>query len=256
MHMHCSQCHHSFCWLCLGPWDRGPYRCRNKCYQYKRDNAAAEEKKRKRETDSLRRYVHYSERYIAHQNAQQKAIDDIKKFKATVLDTLSILQRTSPAQCSFIMEALEQVAESRRVLKWTYVFSFFKLENEVRKREFFEYIQGDMQSALEMLSGMIEKDMPKFLPPVPEEGEEEEGKDADTKIKAEEPVDDAEPEQYTYPPDMQETLEKDFMQYKANVCNCTAVLHKFTNSLMHEVSTDLSGLSQLPSENPGKKSTC
>jgi len=250
MHMHCSQCHHSFCWLCLGLWDKGPYRCRNNCNQFKRDNAVVEEKKRKRATESLRRYVHYSERYIAHQNAQQKAIDDIKKFKATMLDTLSALQRTSPAQCSFIMEALEQVALSRRVLKWTYVFSFFKLENEARKREFFEYIQGDMQSALEMLSGMIEKDMPKFLPPVPEKGEEEEDKEANTKIKAEETVDDADPEQYTYPPDMQETLEKDFMQYKASICNCTAVLHKFTNSLMHEVSSDLSGFSQFPSETP------
>jgi len=226
MHMLCSHCEHSFCWLCLGRWDNVQYKCATNCNSYRANGGlTTEENRRKRARESLERYVHYYERFTAHSLAGKKATDDVERFKASVLDTLMELQRRSASQVCFIMDALRQVAECRRILKWTYAYAFQELENDNRKRVFFEYIQGDMEHAIEFVSRMIEVDLKAFLPPDPEEGHDEN-----------ETI-----ENYHYPSEEQETFEKDFDTYRSLLMDRTALLRKSCDTLCAEMANGLLG---------------
>lgn len=85
------------------------------------------------------------------------------------------------------MQASDQIVECRRILKWTYAYSFYKFDTldlptepsetvsdaavaaaaaEIdgvdRRRTFFEFLQNDAESSLEMLSKALEVDMKRF----------------------------------------------------------------------------------------------
>jgi ariadne-1 len=229
--MHCSQCHSSFCWLCLGPWDPGPYACARRCNKYN-DGKISDTVRRKRARDSLERYVFYYERYKAHEVAGKKAEQDVERFRNSVLVILIDLQRTSEQQVIFIMDALKQVSECRRILKWTYAYAYYEFADDQSKKEFFEYIQGDMERCLELLSRMIESDMKPFLPPEPEDDEEAQRASQSSS---------SQDKSYQYAPEKQESLENDFALYKARLTDTTAVLHKFTDTLVSEMAKGLLG---------------
>jgi len=235
MHMHCSQCHCSFCWLCLGPWDNGPYACARRCNKYGGDKTG-DENRRKRARDSLERYMFYYERYRAHEDAGKKAEQDVERFKDSVLDILIDLQRTSKQQVVFIMDALRQVTECRKILKWTYAYAYHEFADDQSKKEFFEYIQGDMERCLELLSRMIESDIKPFLPPEPEDDEQKQKTSPPSPLTEE-----LQDEKYQYAPEKQESLEKDFALYKARLIDTTAVLRKFTDTLVSEMAKGLLG---------------
>ena len=235
MHMHCSQCHCSFCWLCLGPWDSGPYACARRCNKYSGDKTG-DENRRKRARDSLERYMFYYERYRAHEDASKKAEQDVERFKDSVLDILIDLQRTSKQQVVFIMDALRQVTECRKILKWTYAYAYYEFADDQSKKEFFEYIQGDMERCLELLSRMIESDIKPFLPPEPEDDEQKQNVSPPSTL-----TDELQDGKYQYAPEKQESLENDFALYKARLIDTTAVLRKFTDTLVSEMAKGLLG---------------
>eukprot|EP00877_Chromochloris_zofingiensis_P011452 jgi/Chrzof1/6560/Cz19g01030.t1 len=78
MHMTCSQCRHEFCWLCNGAWaDHGErtggfYACNR--YEVAKKQGDYDEETRRRENakQSLERYMHYYERFDAHNKARDK----------------------------------------------------------------------------------------------------------------------------------------------------------------------------------------
>lgn len=60
------------------------------------------------------------------------------------------------------------MVECRRVLKWTYAYGYYLPEEESARRQFFEYLQGEADSALENLHKMAEKELEAYLdPPLP-----------------------------------------------------------------------------------------
>ena len=246
MHMYCSQCHTSFCWLCLGPWDTKHYVCLKRCNRYKADK----DSKQQRAQDARIRFVHYFERFKAHAAAGKKATDDVERFKSNMLLILMNLQRTSAQQVSFVMDALKQVARCRRILKWTYAFAYVELGDDKSKKEFFEYIQGDMEACLEKLSRMIESDIKPFLPPEPEPEDDKPPTPTPPK-KQKKSVRKIPPpiipkvEDYEYPQEEQERLEMEFAQYRAQVTDCTVVLGRSCNSLCNEMANDLLGTSKI-----------
>lgn len=61
-------------------------------------------------------------------------------------------------EVSFVMDAVKTVIAARRVLRDTYVYGYF-LPDFVN-RELFEFLQGQLESKVEELSGLIEKKDP------------------------------------------------------------------------------------------------
>lgn len=163
MHMTCqAPCRYEFCWLCLGPWkDHGErtggfYACNR--YEAARAGGEYEDSERRRESakNSLERYMHYYERWAAHGAAHKKALEDLREMTEQRLHKLGDLQNTPASQLKFVSEAMSQISECRRILKWTYAFGFYSMTEEDAKKRFFEYTQGEAEMHLERLSEAVE----------------------------------------------------------------------------------------------------
>ena len=171
MHMCCSQCKHDFCWMCLEEWNShgertgGYYAC-NK-YERVKNTAgfSEEEKKRQAAKSSLERYTHYYERWAAHGDSEKKARADYVDWNRKKLNKLGDLQNTPVTQLSFILDALTQIAECRRVLKWTYGYGYYHFDADADpvKKEFFEFTQADAEVTLERLTAAVEMELETFL---------------------------------------------------------------------------------------------
>ncbi|XP_019155749.1 PREDICTED: probable E3 ubiquitin-protein ligase ARI7 isoform X1 [Ipomoea nil] len=170
MHMTCTPpCKFEFCWLCLGAWsDHGErtggfYACNR--YESAKQEGVYDESERRREMakNSLERYTHYYERWATNQSSRQKAMADLLQMQNVHLEKLSETQCQPESQLKFIIEAWQQIVECRRVLKWTYAYGFYLPENELAKRQFFEYLQGEAEAGLERLHQCAEKELQSYL---------------------------------------------------------------------------------------------
>eukprot|EP00775_Hariotina_reticulata_P011699 gene11699-11843_t len=162
MHMTCSQCRHEFCWLCNGAWaDHGErtggfYACNRYEAAKKTGEYDGETRRRENAKHSLERYMHYFERWDAHNKARDKARKDAAQFAAESLERLSDMTKTPTSQLKFIMDAWGQVIECRRILKWTYAYGYYSFADEdepytEQRRQFFEFLQGDAERILDQL---------------------------------------------------------------------------------------------------------
>ena len=88
----------------------------------------------------------------AHGASQVKANEDMQEMSDSKLQKLGDLQNTPVSQLKFVTDAMSQIAECRRVLKWTYGFGFYNLEEDSVKKRFFEFIQADAEVTLERLT--------------------------------------------------------------------------------------------------------
>eukprot|EP00227_Mantoniella_beaufortii_P007612 CAMPEP_0197594376 /NCGR_PEP_ID=MMETSP1326-20131121/20400_1 /TAXON_ID=1155430 /ORGANISM="Genus nov. species nov., Strain RCC2288" /LENGTH=510 /DNA_ID=CAMNT_0043160539 /DNA_START=351 /DNA_END=1879 /DNA_ORIENTATION=- len=165
MHMTCSQCKNEFCWMCQGKWsDHGErtggfYACNR--YEQVKDGGAfsQEEKRRAMAKHSLERYTHYYERWAAHGSSHVKANVDLKEMTDTKIQMLGDLQNTPVSQLKFVIDAMQQIAECRRILKWTYGYGFYNMEEDGIKKKFFEFIQADAEVTLERLTEAVETEL-------------------------------------------------------------------------------------------------
>jgi len=163
MHMTCqAPCGYEFCWLCLGAWkDHGErtggfYACNRYEEAKQQGQYESTEKRRIIAKNSLERYMHYYERWAEHDNAHKKAQKDVGEMASTLLERLGDIQNTPASQLRFVTDAIQQVAECRRILKWTYAFGYYKPSQDQNKKRFFEYIQGEAEHQLERLSEAVE----------------------------------------------------------------------------------------------------
>ncbi|KAK1426350.1 hypothetical protein QVD17_15021 [Tagetes erecta] len=186
MHMTCNPpCKYEFCWLCLGQWsDHGErtggfYACNR--YESAKQEGAYDESERRREMakNSLERYTHYYERWATNQSSRQKALADLHQMQTVHLAKLSEKQCQPETQLKFIIEAWLQIVECRRVLKWTYAYGYYLPEQELAKRQFFEYLQGEAEAGLERLHQCAEKELNTYLN---EDGSQDEFNNFRTKL--------------------------------------------------------------------------
>ena len=163
MHMTCTDsCEFEFCWLCLGDWsDHGQatggfYACNR--YEAAKKEGTYDEAERIREMarSSVDRYIHYYERWANNQSARDKALADLQSMRTEKLDKLSDNQSEPLTQLDFIIEAWLQIAECRRLLKWTYAYGYYLAEG---KSDFFEYLQAEAEFGLERLHHCVEKEL-------------------------------------------------------------------------------------------------
>lgn len=148
-----SPCNFEFCWLCLGPWsahDRtagGNYTCRF----YDDVKKSETEKERERAWISLEKYRYWYERWSTHDEWRQIALSDMQELKAVHLKNLSEVQNRSIDNLMFIIDAWDQILECRRMLKWAYVYGYYIPDDDQVKKNFFEYVLGQAEAALERL---------------------------------------------------------------------------------------------------------
>lgn len=129
-----------------------------KCNKYDESGGGPEDMsdaaRAKRELD---RYLHYYQRYHAHQEAQGFAKKQLKETE----NRMVLLQESSDdarwSDVEFLKQANEMIVECRRVLKYTYVFAFYLDTQQKMQRERFEHHQEMLERFTENLSELSEK---------------------------------------------------------------------------------------------------
>lgn len=168
-HMRCTQnggCGHEFCWICLGDWSKhgqdtgGSYRCNiyNESEQgrHKGDGTNEEDK------DELGRYMFYFERFSDHDRGM-KLTESEKTYIDGKTRILHAVHGFDVADLQFLYDALKQVRVCKRVLKWTYVYSFY-LTAVGPERNLFEHLQKDLEEKTDSLHEMLENDLDRICP--------------------------------------------------------------------------------------------
>lgn len=155
-HMNCKVCKHEFCWICMGPWaDHGSttggyYKC-NRYDPQKPDKGLTEVQKAKAELD---RYLHYYQRYHGHDSALKFAAKQREQAEARMVK-IQESEKSAWIDVQFLKQAVEQVIECRRVLKYTYVLGFFLVDGTSSK-QLFEHHQEMLEKNTEELSEKTE----------------------------------------------------------------------------------------------------
>ena len=159
-HITCQKCKHEFCWICLGDWAShgantgGYYRC-NK-YDPNSGNSGdnSDAAKAKRELD---RYLHYYKRYHAHSEAQKFAKKQLKETESRMVQLQESSNNSKWTDVEFLKTANEQLVECRKVLKYTYVYSYYMNPSNEMEKERFEHHQEMLEKFTENLSYQSEK---------------------------------------------------------------------------------------------------
>ncbi|PIA53345.1 hypothetical protein AQUCO_00900133v1 [Aquilegia coerulea] len=151
-HMSCTPpCNYQFCWLCLRSYTN--HTCNSFAERTMEEHKETENRKRMAK-ELLDRYGHYYERQL---------IADLQKMKAVQINQLIEKHCQTSSQVKFITEAWEQIIECRRVLKWTYTYGYYQPEDELTKKQLFEFLQGMAETGLERLHSCAEKDLKVYI---------------------------------------------------------------------------------------------
>eukprot|EP01034_Spumella_vulgaris_P024380 gene24380-30721_t len=143
-HMTCRQCKHEFCWICMGNWAK-----HQQCNRYASEASQSEQTAQEIIRAELDRYLHYYNRYQAHDNSLKFAA---KQRIAALQKMREMQERQSDAwiDVQYVRDAVEEVIECRRVLKYTYVVGFY-MEEWCPERELFASHQQMLEEHTEKL---------------------------------------------------------------------------------------------------------
>jgi ariadne-1 len=141
-YMCCHSCKHKFCWMCLGAFDHADHAC----------NRLKIEKEPNSERAQLNKYVHFITRYNIHEQSLQLE----NKLTAVAQKSMKDLAEKGMSwiDVQFIETATKTLTETRRMLKFSYIYGYY-LPYHVN-REIFEYLQADLEAGVERLSSLLE----------------------------------------------------------------------------------------------------
>lgn len=150
-HMTCEKlCGYEFCWSCLQRWSSSQLHwCNAHDQEQKVDTTTTITNMRA----ELEKYAHYYERWAANHKSRDIALLHMNRVKNKHVPILAQVNA---------LEAWEQIVECRRVLKWTYAYGYYMDVVDKVKKSFFEYLQGEAESALERLHHCAEN-MDKYV---------------------------------------------------------------------------------------------
>jgi ariadne-1 len=164
-HITCQKCRHEFCWICSGDWAShgantgGYYRCNKYDPNNSNSNDTSDAAKAKRELD---RYLHYYKRFHAHAEAQKFAKKQLKETESRMVLLQESSDNSKWTDVEFLKTANEQLVECRKVLKYTYVYSYYMNPANTMQKERFEYHQEMLEKFTENLSEQSEKPLDKM----------------------------------------------------------------------------------------------
>eukprot|EP00928_Gymnodinium_smaydae_P006462 TRINITY_DN12291_c0_g1_i3.p1 TRINITY_DN12291_c0_g1~~TRINITY_DN12291_c0_g1_i3.p1 ORF type:complete len:528 (+),score=111.05 TRINITY_DN12291_c0_g1_i3:36-1586(+) len=153
MHMTCRKpggCGYEFCWICMAPWSS-----HSACNS---EGAEVEKKKevnKAKQKSELMRYAHYYERYVAHEKAEQFAATDQRKQMESMAQNFSDCFSIAYNDLKFLVQAVDQIRQGRRFLKWTYAHGYFA-KYDTNRQKLFEFHQAQLEGTLERLSDITE----------------------------------------------------------------------------------------------------
>ena len=137
-HMSCKGCKHQFCWLCMSDWanhNGGNFVCN---VYNKSDHKQQLEKQEAIKAD-LARYVHYFERFAAH----NKSLEYAKRLPQYGARGLEYMDR-----------ARLTIIAAHQMLKYSYVYAYY-LTDKVRLT-LFEYQQSMLETNTDQLQEILE----------------------------------------------------------------------------------------------------
>ncbi|KAH7708929.1 ubiquitin-conjugating enzyme E2-binding protein 1 [Aphelenchoides avenae] len=153
-HMMCGNvsCRFEFCPICLGPWSRNG--C-DACSHYDDTEIKRARNSQERSRAALRRYLHYYNRYLYHQNSLKLE----HKILLAVHTKTGYLEQHgfSWTETHFLKRAVDVLSEARRTLMYAHAFAFYLVQNTATK--LFEDNLHELQLATEQLSEFTESDV-------------------------------------------------------------------------------------------------
>jgi len=165
--MTCSSCQYEFCWVCDGDWKAHieksvteAYHC-NKFNPAKKtvtkgDLEAAQQAPTQDSRESVVRYLFYYTRYHNNHMAQHFAVRQRKKVEQRMAELQQNNEDIEWSDVEFMREANEQIIESRRILKFSYVLGYFLKEG--KEKNLLEYLQQQLEQATELLTENVERE--------------------------------------------------------------------------------------------------
>lgn len=205
-HMTCRKeaggCGYEFCWICLGEWK--PHGSSwYECKLYKPNSADKAKEKLKQDIKyDLEHYVNCFENYqnqVKDQKYAEALMDKINKYKSV----LEKEKHQPHSELSFFDEAVKTVIDCHRILKNTYIFSYYMKSNS-NKAKMYEHNQGLLNKQSDGLHELLElEEMPRIL-------------------------------QITE----YETFDKEFLQYKGHILGLISSTSKYRENLLNDIEND------------------
>jgi len=161
-HMQCKVCKFDFCWVCMGSWTdhgntTGGY---YNCNRFKTsETAVAKDDKAGQARRELERYLHYYERFSTHENSGKFAAGQ-RQMAETRMVEMQAENALGWVDVQFLLQAVEQLIDCRRVLKNTYIHAYYLPDGP--KKDLFEYLQDVLLCNTEKLSELTEKPLDKM----------------------------------------------------------------------------------------------
>mmetsp|Transcript_28157 Transcript_28157/g.52418 ORF Transcript_28157/g.52418 Transcript_28157/m.52418 type:complete len:515 (-) Transcript_28157:196-1740(-) len=147
-HMTCRRCNYEFCWLCMGDWTK-----HRSCNKFDLEQVKKGQSELSRAEAELKRYLHCYDRFHSHTEGQTFAEDQLRAFlKANEEKASSTVEK--PEDRVF-QNALRQLIECRRVLRYSYAVVYF-MKTGSSTKELFEDQQKLLESFTERLSELTE----------------------------------------------------------------------------------------------------
>ncbi|UJR20497.1 hypothetical protein I4U23_023625 [Adineta vaga] len=145
-HMTCRSCSHEFCWLCFGDWNK-----HSECNRF--NEPTRTDKVQEQYALALSRYLHYHDRFRAHEHSYELESKLYKKIQRKLLRNK---EQLSINDIQIINKAFKILLDCRQTLTYTYPFAYYLLKNN--QSDVFEQNQADLERGCEELSELLEKD--------------------------------------------------------------------------------------------------
>jgi len=154
------KCAFHFCWLCLRDWSLCPSTCGNSFngLQFQIFEDEDEMQRNHAEVDSDR-YTYYYQGWANNQVSRKQAFQNLIQISPR----LATLHNESETYFDYIKNALKQIVECRKILKWSFVYGYYLHHDENAKIEFFDHIENIAQYVLESLLCCAQNDITKVL---------------------------------------------------------------------------------------------
>lgn len=158
-HVVCRKCQYEFCWICFGPWSEHKSSFWQ-CNRFVPEEVKETELNKSKHLLSLSRYLHYYQRFAAHQISMAgdyKTLGTIHAHMLNYMKYTSFTERNSISwnDIQYLSDSYKGLCAGRKTLMWSYAFAFYLCPNNFST--IFESMQDFLNDTVEKLSQLLEQ---------------------------------------------------------------------------------------------------